>query len=186
MPVLSSDREKRLWLLLLAVVAAIYSTLGLTGTLAAAVREKGLVEGTFVFCFILVLATIALSWIGHRPGRLEIWVGLGIAAVYLMVLVRMGIPEERTHLIEYGVVGIFIFAALKERASQGRHVPFPALIAVVATTLIGTIDECIQALLPNRVFDARDILFNFIAGILSVSASAALGWARQKRIASKT
>ena len=60
-----------------------------------------------------------------RPGGAEIGVALGVAAVYLMVFLRMGIPEERTHLIEYRVVAVFICEALAERASQGRRVPYP-------------------------------------------------------------
>ena len=31
---------------------------------------------------------------------------MGIAATYLLVFVRMAIPTERSHLIEYGVVAV--------------------------------------------------------------------------------
>ena len=90
-----------------------------------------------------------------------------------------GSVTERTHLMEYGVVGVFIYAALTERASQGRHVPVPALLAMLATTLLGAFDEGIQAMLPSRVFDPMDMLFNFLAAVMSVAASATLGWARR-------
>ena len=93
-------------------------------------------------------------------------------------MVRMVLPEERTHLIEYGVVAVFIHEALKERTAQGRHVPVPALVAVVAASVVGTIDECIQAFLPSRVFDTEDILFNFLAATMAVVSSVALSWAR--------
>ncbi len=120
------------------------------------------------------------QWLKVRPGGVEIGVGLGVAATYLMVFVRMGIPVvERTHLIEYGVVAVFVYAALTERRSQGRRVPAPALLAVLATSLIGVLDECIQAFLPSRVFDPRDILFNVLAAVMAVAASALLGWIRQ-------
>lgn len=36
--------------------------------------------------------------LNRRTGGAEIGGALGVAAVYLMVFVRMGIPEERTHL----------------------------------------------------------------------------------------
>jgi VanZ family protein len=94
------------------------------------------------------------------------------------VLFRVTIPE-RSHLVEYGVVAVFIYEALTERASQGRRVPLPALLAVVATSLVGALDECIQAFLPSRVFDPIDILFNVLAGVMAVVASAALSWARR-------
>ena len=91
----------------------------------------------------------------------------------------MSIPTERSHLIEYGVVALFIHEALTERASQGRRVPAPALLAVLATGLIGVIDECIQLLLPSRVFDPLDMLFNVLAAVMALAACSALYWARK-------
>jgi len=41
------------------------------------------------------------------------------------------------------------------------------------------LDEGIQALLPSRVFDPIDILFNALAGLMAVLASVALAWARR-------
>lgn len=179
-PFFSSNRERRLWTWTLAVVVAIYSTLGLAGALARTLRDRDLLDGVFVFGFLLVLATIAWQGLRRRPGGAEIGVALGVLAAYLMVFVRMGIPVvERTHLIEYGVVAVFIHTALMERASQGRRVPLPVLLAVLATALVGVLDECIQALLPNRVFDPRDILFNLLAAVMAVAASVALDWARR-------
>ena len=72
------------------------------------------------------------------------------------------------------MVGILIFEALTERASQGRRVPLPPLLAVLATAVLGVLDECIQAILPNRIFDPQDILFNLLAGTMAVGASVAL------------
>ena len=146
----ASSRERRLWAWTLAVIVAIYSTLGLAQGLAGALRDNGLGEGLFILSFLLVLATIATQGLKTRPRGAEIAVTIGVAAAYLLVFVRMTIPTERTHLIEYGVVAVFIYEALTERASQGRHVPLPALLAVLATSLVGALDECIQAFLPGR------------------------------------
>jgi VanZ family protein len=90
----------------------------------------------------------------------------------------MGIPE-RSHLIEYGVVAVFIYEALMERASQGRRVPVPALLAILTTSLFGVLDECIQAILPSRVFEPTDILFNVLAALMAIVASVTLGWTRR-------
>lgn len=89
----------------------------------------------------------------------------------------MVIPEERAHLIEYGVVGVFIHEALAERVSHGRRVLAPPLLAVLATPVLGLLYECIQAFLRSRLFDPRDILFNVLAGTMAVCASVALSWA---------
>ncbi len=178
---LTSARERRLWVWTLAAVVAIYSTLGLARTLAGVLRDRNMLDSLFVLGFLLVLATIAWQGLKKRPGGAEIGVALGVAAVYLMAFVRMGIPEERTHLVEYGVVGVFIYEALTERLSQGRRVPQPALLAVVGTAFLGVLDEGIQAVLPSRVFDPVDILVNVLAGMMAVGASLALGWARRRR-----
>lgn len=176
----SSKRERRLWIWTLIVVVAIYSTLGLAAQLVGSLRDRGLIDTLFVFGFLLVLATIFTQGLKTRPGGLEIAVALGVAAAYLMVFVRMAIPAvERTHLVEYGIVAVFIYEALTERASHGRHVPVPALLAILATSLIGTLDECIQWILPSRVFDPLDILVNVLAAVMAVAASVVLGWARR-------
>ena len=230
----TSERERRLWGWTLAVVAAIYSTLGLARTLAAELGEWNLGVGLFLLCCVLVVATAvtlgvrgetprstesaeAPDWQGAtrehiglirprsnavqagcigarmqrgfcrgllglrvRPGRVEVAVALGVVAAYLLVFVRMSIPTERSHLIEYGVVALFIHEALRERASRGRRVPATALMAVLATALIGVIDECIQLFLPSRVYDPLDMLFNVLAAGMAVAASSSLGWARKR------
>ena len=181
MPLLSSDRERRLWLWTLAVVVAIYSTLGLARTLAGVLRDRDLLDGSFAFGMLLIGAAIVTQVLKTRPRGVEIGVALGVAAVYLLVILRMALPpEERTHLIEYGVVAVFIHEARTERSSQGRRVAVPVLLAVVATALVGVLDECIQALLPSRVFDPRDMLLNVLAALMAVAASVTLGWARRR------
>lgn len=41
------------------------------------------------------------------------------------------------------------------------------------TALFGLLDEGIQAMLPNRVFDVRDVFFNALAGFMVRHAIAA-------------
>jgi hypothetical protein len=179
MPFFSSHKERRLWSWTLAVVVAIYSTLGLAGALAAWLGGTWVQVGLFLAGCLLVLATVLTEGLSRRPSGSEIVVALGLAAAYLMVFVRMGSPIERSHLVEYGVVAVFILAALRERASQGRKVPVPALLAILATSALGLIDECLQWFIPVRVFDPVDILFNVLAAVMAVTASVALRWARR-------
>ena len=74
-----------------------------------------------------------------------------------------------------------MYAALAERARQGRRVPMPAVLAIAGTSAVGLLDECIQLFVPSRVFDPWDILFNVLAASLAVGASVALGWGRRRR-----
>ncbi len=179
MPQFTSERERRLWIFTLVVVVAIYSTLIFGDALVGILRNRNLIGALFVLGLVLVLASIVTQGLRSRPGGIELGVALGIAAAYLLVVIRMAIPAvERTHLIEYGVLAVFIYEALTERASQTGRLPSPAVLAVFLTTLVGMLDECIQAFLPNRVFDARDMLFNFLAGLMAVVANVLLRWAR--------
>ena len=47
--------------------------------------------------------------------------------------------------------------------------------------LLGLLDEGIQAILPNRFFDLRDVRFNALAGLMAIPASLALARARRWR-----
>ncbi len=173
MSLFTSDRERRLWFWAAAVVLAIYATLGLAGTLAGLLRERGLLDASYVVgLFLMMLAIIGSAW-RRRPGKREVWLTLGVVAVYGMIVLRMGLsPEERTHLIEYGILGVLIYQALIERRRNGVPVRSPAALAVIATASLGLIDEVIQAILPNRVWDIRDVGFNALAGLMAVLASA--------------
>jgi len=163
----------------MAVLAAIYSTLGLAGTLVELLRDRGMMDGFYVLAALLILVIILTQGLTIRPGITDIAIGLGVVVAYFMVFVRAGIPiVERTHLIEYGVVAILINQALTERQRNGRKVPYPPALAIIVTALLGLLDECIQFLLPNRVFDFRDVGFNALAGLMAILASLSLAWER--------
>lgn len=175
----TSDRERRLWFSAVGVVVAIYSTLGLAGTLAEVMRENNLVPPFVLFLLFVLMAAVIGSGMKRRPGAREIWVALGVLGVYIMALLRMGgSPEERTHLFEYGIVAVLIYHALVERSLNGRRVPTPAVLAFVMAALLGWLDEGIQALLPNRVYDPFDIFVNALAALLAIVASVAVARAR--------
>ena len=189
MSLFTSDRERRLWLWTLAVMVAIYSTLGPARTLADALRERNLLEVSFALVLLLWWGPSPASWVKRRPGWREIGVALGVALAYLAMFLRMESPEERTHLIEYGIVAALIHQALLERVAQWPPVPVPAALTVAVTALLGLLDEGIQAMLPSRVFDVRD---DFLQrprrlhgdrGEVGDSATAAAGVARMVPVA---
>lgn len=180
MSAFTSRREQRLWLWVLAVVLAIYSSLGLAGRLAEELRKRNLLEISFAAGLLLMVAAIIWGALRRRSGRREIWVLLGVAVAYGMVVVRMGIdPAERTHLFEYGLVAVLTHQALVERVRNGRYVPVPAVFAIAITALLGWLDEGIQLLFPNRVYDIRDVGFNALAAVMAVVASLILERARR-------
>ena len=180
MSLFSSTRERRLWAWTLLVVAAIYATLGLATTVVGLLPDSGILSFFFVLAMLMIGVAVLTRGLQWRPGGVEIAVALGVAAVYGLVFVRMALETERSHLIEYGVVALLIFEALTERASQGRRVPVPALLAFLAAVAVGAVDEGIQWFVPVRVFDPQDILFNALAAFMAVAGSVALAWARRR------
>ncbi len=180
MPIFRSRRERRLWLWVLAVVAAIFSTLGLAGVLVDVLGERRLLEAAlFAGMIALVGATVLAQGVRARPRGVEVALWLGLAAVYLLVLLRLTLAE-RSHLIEFGVLGVLVYEALSERKSQGGRVVAPPLLAILATAALGLLDEGVQAVIPSRVFDPTDMLFNALAGAFAVGASVALSWVRRR------
>ena len=177
----SSRRERRLWLALVIVLVGIYATLGNAPEIAAMLRERRSLTGTtFVVCLV-ALVVISVLFIRRRPGRAEIAAGAGILIVYLLAWIRIGVatPEERTHLFEYSLVAALVHEALLERRENGRRVPVPALLALIISILLGCLDEGIQFLLPNRVFDLIDIAFNSLAATMIIGARWILAFVRQ-------
>lgn len=175
----SSERERHLWLWVFVVLVAIYSTLSPAQRLAAELRERDLLTVTSGAFLLLVGLLIVVNWARTGPGRREIGAGVGVMAVYLVTLVRLPIPEARSHLFEYSLVAMLIYHALLERRGNGRRVPIPWLLASVATALLGWVDEGIQWLLPNRVFDLVDVGLNAAFGLMAIVASLFVGLARK-------
>lgn len=170
----TSVRERRLWVAMVAVVSAIYATLGLARTLSDELRNRDLLDDTFFFAFLVLVVAVVIRALRLRRGGAEVFVVLATAIVYLMMFLRMASPEERSHLLEYGVVALIIDEALSERARNGSPVPRPALAAIAAASLIGTVDELVQLAIPSRVFDPIDIGFNALAAVVAIGGSRAL------------
>ena len=170
----TSHRERRLWISTIVVMIAIYSTMGPVGGLVTELRTRNLLRLTMALILILVLGILAWRWLRSRPDWDEVGVVLGITAVYLIAWVRIPIPEERTHLIEYGLVALLLHQILLERQRNGRLVPLPAVTAILLTALLGLLDELVQAMLPYRVYDIRDVGFNALAGLMAIGASLAI------------
>ncbi|MFC1699099.1 VanZ family protein [Candidatus Omnitrophota bacterium] len=92
-----------------------------------------------------------------------IWLAV-LACIYAFGLSRLRLAIERVHFIEYGLLAVFLFRALRHNI-KNRSVYLWSGITVFT---LGLIDEGIQYLLPNRVYDNRDVIVNGLAGILAL------------------
>ena len=183
-PVFRSARERRLWQwaggLLLAVYASLYSV----RPVAEWLRERNLLRGAILALFLLVAALILRWFLARAPGWREVAVLALFGALYLAVLWPVRMPEERFHLLEYGLLAGLVYAALLERERPSgpmRWSPGRAAVAVLVTGLAGWGDEAIQYLLPNRHYDWIDVGLNVLAAVLAIAALAALAEARNSR-----
>jgi hypothetical protein len=81
-------------------------------------------------------------------------------------------PEEALHFLEYGVLGLLLYRAL--RHGMDDWAVFPA--AMLVGTAFGVLDELVQWFVPGRFWDLRDVLVN--AGAIGLGLLAFAGGAR--------
>ena len=186
-----SRQEKRLWSWAVTCLLAIYCSVPVVRPVANFLRDRNLLRMSVAITFAIAVAWILWILLSNRPGKHELLVLGGLGLVYVFVLSRLPLPEERIHYLEYGLLAGFLYSALLERriqrldtsaAGSGLITTWalgPALGAVSLNALLGWVDEGIQALIPDRHYDFRDVMMNSLAGIIAVVAIIALRQARR-------
>ena len=180
MSIFRSSQEKQLWIYITIVVIIIFLTLFIGNPLREWLSNQSLQAIYFLMGMFLVGATILAHGINLKPNKIELAIWFGFTAMFLMFFLRLGLPE-RSHLIEYSVLTIFIHRALSERFKTGKRLK-PVLFALTLAFSIGVIDEALQLIIPKRVFDPLDILFNGIVILMAIAGSELLRWVRRKFI----
>ncbi len=121
-------------------------------------------EAGFMILIGLILAAVGLALlifeIRNKPGLIKSLAIMLILIGGLTLAWQIRIPEERIHILEYGVLGWF---AGRDLIRRNRRIRGIALVCMFAVT-VGILDELFQAVLPYRVFDLRDIVFNSLGG----------------------
>jgi hypothetical protein len=188
MPRFRTPRERRLWLLTAGVVLVIYSSAYFVVFLLDALRTRGLLAAT-IWGVVVVAAAAALAFlVRDRPRPWEVALLAAAGGAYWLLLRHLQIIQERIHLLEYGLVGGLAYAALLERWPQAaaaaaatdaaaderpRWQRWPAAWAIAIAGAAGWGDELVQAVLPNRYYDLRDVATNAEAAALLVLVLAA-------------
>lgn len=73
-------------------------------------------------------------------------------------------PAEKIHILEFGALGWLSARDLVGLNRKKRGIVLGCLFCIA----VGILDELFQAVLPYRVFDVRDILFNGLGGVWGV------------------
>lgn len=160
-----TTRTARLALTLLLL--GIYSTLYVARRITEAIREAGLLRAMVATAFGLAglgVVTLLVRNPALRKPRTVVLTLLA-ACIYAAVIWPMSSPEEKLHFLEYGAVGVLAFLSTTVEWKTTKRFVFAALFTVAA----GWVDEGIQALLPNRYYDLRDVGFNALAGLMALS-----------------
>src|SRR5687767_10671168 len=150
----------------------IYATLGVIRTVSNALRDQGLMRPAIMITFAITGA-VTLFLIFRRPANRR-WPVLATLAVallaYAAIILPMESPEEKIHFIQYGVVGLLADFSAPIVWSWSRKYAFCSAFVLAA----GWIDEIIQAILPSRYYDLRDVAFNAAAGMMALTILAVL------------
>ncbi len=177
MPGLRSVRERRLWVAVAVAVALLLAALYPLQLVLDGLRARNLLRLSIATLFLAGAVPVGYS-LARRRAPLRAWLVLAVAgAVYLGLAVAMEVPQERLHLVEYGGLAILLRAAFAEsaavrpRTARASNVDLRSLLAATA---IGWLDEAVQGILPNRMYDLRDVGFNALAAALALGAAAAL------------
>ncbi len=172
--------EKFYWVWSAIIIVLILSSLFLDRETLVEIQLSGLNVVLFLSGMILVaLAVLTHGWFDSRIGYTWFMI-LGILAIYCMLFFRYLVAAERSHLIEYSILALFLLEAFKKRKQNGFDKIKPGWFALMATSLIGLFDESLQLLIPNRVFDPYDMVFNCTAAALAVGSSGLVRWFRLK------
>jgi hypothetical protein len=166
------------WLVLLAYVAIVYGSLPWTRDVLIALDQRELVGGMVTACYFAAAALVVYHVVFdvRLTDRVAFGALVALGAAVGGLVLGLSIPEERLHFLQYGLM-----AMLARRAVAARLRGWAQYLAAVAlASAAGWGDELLQAILPTRVYDLRDVLINACAAVLAMVGYEALhnqlGW----------
>lgn len=120
------------------------------------------IEFAYLVGFLLVAVIIAVvRWLAQHglKGLIisQIIVTLGLLAILILITIMLPRIEERIHFITFGLFGFI----------TGRLFSSPVSILIIAMGAGG--DELLQAWLPDRVGDWRDVGMNIVAAVIGIA-----------------
>ncbi len=173
------SRKTKDWILALAYVLFIYLTLEIVPRPLAYLRSHGILRLSLAILYTTCLVLI-FSYYFSRSDRsaIQLMGLLFTVGGFFFVARYIRTPEEQTHFLEYGLVGVFFFRALRHHT--GNSLTTFAL-AFVLGSIAGIIDEIIQGFLPSRHYDMRDVFLNMVSIFLGLTLVRLVFWPSQSK-----
>jgi len=133
---------------------------------------------TYMFIPLFVLLFFAyFVFINRNKGpAFYVWSSVLLLSYGPLVFFYCEYPAERFHLVEYGVLVICTYWCLKVRMKSFRIY----LVVIIYTCLVGLLDEIVQGILPNRVYEFKDITINWTSSLLATGLLIGVTWQRSK------
>lgn len=152
--------------LVISYVTLVYSTLPVMRPVLDFLKEHLGCWFEFLTNVVLitVLSVIALAMIKKRVSWKQYILAFIVFCIYGYCLKMLKIPEERIHLLEYGLLSFLVFRVYPSDWSA----VFRYWQTFLIVSFIGTLDEIIQYFIPTRVGDVRDIILNIVSGLLGL------------------
>lgn len=149
------------WLAVAAWIAVIYAAIPFVRSLRDAFAARWPVQAVgFAVMGVVAAAAAGALLASRRRRRVRIadiaWLGGIAAGMIVWTHLLMGQPEEAVHFVEYGVLGVLLFRALRPHINN----PGVFVAAALIGTIVGTVDEIIQWTVPDRYWDFRDLVLN--------------------------
>ncbi len=162
-----------LWVPPLAFTLLLWGTVGWVRPIAEMFRSRGLLSSTLWAISALLVGSFVLLWwkkqVIATTKKLEIlsglgWIGTGLFVYGIAMTHFVVAPEERMHFMLIGLATYLYERLFRARWPESKFIP---VLAFLAGTGVGLIEEGLQTLYPTRYFDWRDVGINMLAAFLA-------------------
>lgn len=127
--------------------------------------EQSLGRAAFTWAVIAVAVLAALSalrWLLRRGRLTPISVTVLVLVAGWIAWRSVTLRIEAVHYVQYGLLSLLFYRAFVHRVRDGAVY----LMATIAGTMVGLLDETVQWLASDRVFALSDVWLNFTATAL--------------------
>ena len=158
------------WIAAFLYVVFIYSTLGIAPALWNKLNYflggKVILAQYIIYSIIGLLILIYIAFIKKEKSPIKYFLFFLFIGLFFVMIKLAKYPAEKIHIAEYGLLGVFLYNALKMHFNRlsGKLYTYGFILCLI----IGALDEVIQWILPNRYFGWYDIFMNGASGMITL------------------